>query len=256
MRLDQYLATYKDVKSRAAAQDLIKEGYVEVNKKIIRKPAYTINDTDCIVVHKSEHEFASRGGLKLFYAIEKYHVQLSDKVVLDIGASTGGFTDVCLQQGARHVYAVDVGVDQLAQSLKDNPKVSNLESCDIRTLDPAKIQQVIDFICIDVSFISLKKIFDVVVTYCNDKTELLVLVKPQFEVGKNFVNKQGVVKDKNVHKRLLLDYMDYFQSLGFGIKAIDKAAIQGRSGNQEYIFYMKYHSVSKSIHIQDVLKGE
>ncbi len=256
MRLDQYLATYKEVKSRALAQDLIKEGYVQVNGKIIRKPAFAVDEQDIIEVHKREHEFASRGGLKLFHAIAKHNVNIKDKVVMDIGASTGGFSDVCLQQGACHVYAVDVGVNQLADELKNNPKVSNLENCDIRDLDPSCITQPFDFICIDVSFISLKKIFTAVKQYCTPQTELLVLVKPQFEVGKNFVNKQGVVKDKNVHKRLLQDYLEYFQSLDFGVRAIDKAAIQGRSGNQEYIFYMKYQGAGKSIYVPDVLKGE
>ncbi|MDF9823913.1 23S rRNA (cytidine1920-2'-O)/16S rRNA (cytidine1409-2'-O)-methyltransferase [Breznakia sp. PF5-3] len=253
MRLDVYLITNEFLNTRSQAQDYIKDGYVLVNGKIISKPSYQVQDGDHVEVQKKKYDFASRAGLKLFDALVAFDISLQDKVVLDIGASTGGFSDVCLRQGAKYIYAVDVGHDQLVPHLRNDSRVKNLEGVNARYLDKNMFEEKIDFVCIDVSFISVNLILPQLLSILETPYQLMVLIKPQFEVGKEYLNKQGVVRDKRIHKRLLNDYIAIFKNYRLGIRGIKKASIQGRTGNQEYLVYLDSELHSKDFDITRII---
>ncbi len=247
-RADKFLA--ERFGSREKAARAIKEGLVEVGGRKI-KPSELISEDDEITVlpHKSH---VGRGALKLEGAFERFGFEVKGKVCMDIGASTGGFTEVLLEHGAARVYAVDVGQGQLAQSLANDPRVVNLEKTDIRTLAP--LEQKAEFFTADVSFISLKQVIPSVLTHC--APEGLVLIKPQFEYGR-FPGKNGLLKDKKAHAEILKSMAVFLDQCGAGIAAIAESPITGGDGNREYIAYLKAGAAMPDMRMLELLaKGE
>lgn len=237
MRLDKYLVEQGRCPTRAKAQDAIKEGRVCVNQKIITKNSYEVDEGACVEVKEPSLRFVSRAGYKLYDVLEPFQITLKDRIVMDVGASTGGFSDVCLQAGAQLVYALDVGSGQMDPELLKNPRLRNMEHVNCRYLNPEMFDHPIDFACVDVSFISLKLILPAMIS-CMQKKEIVALIKPQFEAGKAFIGKNGIVKDQKVHERILKDIVAYIQELGLFVHHIAPSSVIGRDGNQEYVFHI------------------
>ncbi len=231
MRLD--IACTEQLKSRSRAQDAIKEGRVSVNGKIITKSSFQVEESDDIQIQAKENDFVSRGGYKLLGAIEKYKIDLTDLVVLDVGASTGGFTDVCLKHGARKVYALDVGHLQLDPSLDQDSRVVKMEGRNAREIVSDWFSDPIDFLCMDVSFISCKTILNHIFNVMKIN-QIAILVKPQFECGPQYLNKHGVLKNNKMSNRIVEDVksfvLQYYKNVDYM-----ESVITGRSGNQEYM---------------------
>ena len=183
-------------------------------------------------------KYVCRGGFKLEKAIDHFHIMLDNKVCLDIGASTGGFTDCILKYGASKVFSVDVGKDQLDISLKNNPKVVSLEQLDIRNAD-AEITEPVDFISIDVSFISLRLILPELRRFTAENAYCVALIKPQFETGKQKVGKNGVIKNTKVHKKIIEEIVCFGEDLGFDSISVIPSPIEGGDGNKEFLMYFK-----------------
>lgn len=228
MRLDEYLAQKNYVKSRSQANDLIKRGLVKVNGEIITKTGYQIKEEVEILL--LEQLYVSRGAYKLKEMIDYFKIDFKDKTIIDVGASTGGFTDLALKNGAKLVYCYDVGTDQLDQSLRENPKVLSFEQTNILDI---KLPEA-DFCLIDVSFTSIKPIISHIST---KDYKVLGLIKPQFEVGPKYI-KKGIVKDQKVVNHTINDLKKYFNLLGYQTIDIIKAKTLGKEGNQEYLFYL------------------
>ena len=237
MRLDQKIVVMRRDLSRSRAQDMIKEGLVQVNGQTITKSSYAITEEDEIVIFEADMVFASRAGFKLYDVIDDFQLQLKDRVCLDVGASTGGFSDVCLQQGAQKVYAVDVGKDQLIERLRKDKRVVNMENCNCRYLRKDMFDDAITFACMDVSFISAKLILPAVFSVMSKK-ELVVLIKPQFEAGKAYVGKHVIVKDAKVHIRVLQEMVDFVKEQGLYVHHLQESSILGRDGNREFVMHI------------------
>ncbi len=237
-RIDSILVNKGYFETRQKAKYAIEDKCVYVNDVLIEKSSKSFEEDCRIEIKGKTLTFVSRGGLKLDKAIKVFNIILKDKVCMDIGASTGGFTDCMLQNGANKIFALDVGHDQLSSILKDDKRVVNIEGTNIKDIDIKNFQKV-DFISIDVSFISLTNVLDKAYELLNDNAEIVVLIKPQFEAGSEFVNKNGVVKDKKVHMKVIEKVVLYANSLGFRINDIDYSPIKGPAGNIEYIMHMK-----------------
>lgn len=236
-RLDIFLKENGLTESRSSAAALIKDNMVTVNGKVISKTSYLVADTDKIeIIH--EPEFVSRGGYKLKKAIESFSVNLENSVCMDIGASTGGFTDCMLKNGAVKVFAVDVGTGQLADKLKHDPGVVNMEQTNIRNLNPNDFPQ-IDFIGCDVSFISLKHVFPVIKKVLKNNGDAVCLVKPQFEAGKENIGKKGIVKSFYIHTQVLEQTVNNAEENGLYVSALDYSPIKGGEGNIEFLILLK-----------------
>lgn len=253
-RLDQFLCEQEQFNSRSQAQDAIKEGRVWVNQKCISKNAFLVDETMNIVVQQPELSFVSRAGFKLYDALNDFGIDLEERVVLDVGASTGGFSDVCLKKGAALVYAVDVGKGQLVDVIKNHPKVVEMSECNCRYLEPAMFSNIPTFTCIDVSFISLKLILPAVLKV-NEDMEIVALIKPQFEAGRDKIGKNGIIKDEKVHVQVLNDMLDYFQSLGFYPQHLQASSILGRDGNKEFVIHVSKKSCQKQFDIKQIVKN-
>ena len=238
-RLDSELITRNIATSRERAKELIKGGFITVNGKTASKPAMNVEETDDIISSAETFRYVGRGGLKLEKAVKEFNLSLNGKVCVDIGASTGGFTDCMLQNGAEYVYAVDVGHDQLDEKLRNDNRVFNAENSDIRNIDIDFFQHEIDFISIDVSFISVTKVLPKAFEILKNGGEASVLIKPQFEAGKASIGKKGIVKDKKAHLRVLKEIYDFVILLGFNPLGLSGSGIKGGSGNTEYLIYLK-----------------
>lgn len=236
-RLDTELVKRSLARSRTSAQELIKDGIVFVNGSKIQKPAFEASDTDEITVKGDLPKYVGRGGIKLEKAITEFSIALSGCVCIDIGASTGGFTDCMLQNGAAKVYAVDVGSNQLAEKLRKDKRVISLENTDIRNT-AGKIPEKADFITIDVSFISLKLVLPAAKSLLKTSGSIAALIKPQFEVGKSGLGKRGVVKDEALRKRAAEEIKLFAANLGFTVNGIITSPITGGEGNIEYLIYL------------------
>lgn len=236
-RLDVYLSDNNIVKSRSLAATLIKQGSIEVNGRICTKPSFTIGDGDNVKIIGELPKYVGRGGLKLEKALAHYKLHLDGTVCIDIGASTGGFTDCMLQNGAAKVYSVDVGTDQLDEKLRNDSRVISMEKTDIRNCVGTLPQ--VDFISIDVSFISLKLVLPSAFALLKDGGECVALIKPQFEAGKAYLSKNGIVRDTKVHKKVCDNIAEFASAVGFERSEIIPSPITGGDGNTEYLIYLK-----------------
>jgi 23S rRNA (cytidine1920-2'-O)/16S rRNA (cytidine1409-2'-O)-methyltransferase len=222
--------------SRQKAKTLIEDGKVLLNGKPVLKPSAVVSDEDELTLERSDVlKYVGRGGLKLEGALKSFGIDPTDFVCLDIGASTGGFTDCLLQNGARLVYALDVGTSQLAESLKVDKRVISMENTDIRT---AVLPQAVDFICMDVSFISVTKILSRFSELLKPNGTAVVLVKPQFEAGREALGKKGVVRDAKAHRRVLKDVVGFAEGVGLAISGLTHSPVKGGDGNVEYLLYL------------------
>lgn len=236
-RLDAELVSRGIARSRERAKEMIRAGSVTVNGKKAGKPSDEVCPDDEIV-SSVEELYVGRGALKLEKAVKEFRIDLTGKRCLDIGASTGGFTEYMLKCGAVKVFSVDVGHNQLAVSLRNDDRVVNMEGTDIRNVTADDLGGEVDFICADVSFISLKLILPKVYELLSDGSEAALLIKPQFEAGKSDIGKHGIVKDKRVHVRVLSDIDAFAQGLGFVTEAYSFSPIKGGSGNIEYLVHL------------------
>lgn len=219
--------------SRARAQEAISAGLVTVDGAVIRKASDMVAE-EAVITAEQPHPYVSRGGVKLAAALDAFHIEPRDRICLDIGASTGGFTEVLLMRGAAHVYAVDVGHGQLHPKVVGNARATNLEGTDARALTPEIIPQLIDLLVSDVSFISLKLVLPAAVALLKPHAELAVLVKPQFEAGRDHV-KKGIVRDEAVHRAVCEDMTAFVIGLGFEIIGLVPSPIEGGDGNREFL---------------------
>lgn len=219
--------------SRARAQEAIAAGLVTVNGAVVKKPSDTVAE-DAVITAVQPHPYVSRGGVKLAAALDFFNIDPQGCVCLDIGASTGGFTEVLLLRDAKHVYAVDVGHGQLHPKVANDPRVTNLEGTDARSLNTDLIPEPADLLVSDVSFISLKLVLPAAVTLLKPHAKLAVLVKPQFEAGRHHV-KKGIVRDEAVHRAVCDDISAFIASLGFTVDGIAPSPIEGGDGNREFL---------------------
>lgn len=234
-RLDSELVARGIFPSRTKAKEMIISGAVAVNGKIADKPSMTVSDSDAIESLSGEKQYVGRGALKLKKAAESFGLNFAGLVCLDIGASTGGFTEFMLSMGAAKVYAVDVGHGQLAESLRNDSRVVNLEGTDIRNVTEEIIPDKAELISADVSFISLTKILPKMYELLKTEGTAAVLIKPQFEAGKSAIGKHGIVSDIKVHERVLREIDDFASAVGFHAEDYTFSPIKGGSGNIEYL---------------------
>ena len=239
IRLDQYLCQNGLAQSRERAKALIMAGVVFVNEQKCDKAGDMIPADARVEVRGHDIGYVSRGGLKLEKAMQVFPVTPAGKVCMDIGASTGGFTDCMLQNGAVKVYAVDVGYGQLAWSLRTDPRVVNMERTNIRNVTPEMLAEPVEMFSVDVSFISLKHIFPVAARICVPEAEGVCLVKPQFEAGREKVGKKGVVREPETHLEVLLQAMGHATANGFSVLGLDHSPIKGPEGNIEFLMYVR-----------------
>lgn len=237
-RLDSELVVRGIARSRERAKEMIKSGAVSVNGKTAGKASLEVSADD--EIKSSEQEiYVGRGALKLEKAAEFFGLDFTDKICLDIGASTGGFTEFMIQHGAERVYAVDVGHGQLAESLRCEKRVVNMENTDIRNISAEAVGGEVDFICADVSFISITRILPKIYEFLKCSASAVVLIKPQFEAGKKDIGKRGIVKDRKVHERILSETDSFFRLTGFAPVNYTFSPIKGGSGNIEYLAELK-----------------
>jgi len=233
MRLDQYLAANRQTNSRSQAENYIKLGRVKVNGDVITKPGYLIKDSDKIELN-SDDQYVSRAGLKLASVAQALKLDFKDKIVMDVGSSTGGFTDYALQHGARKSIAVELGSNQLHPSLLNNPKIELHEKTDILTFHT---EESIDIVLIDVSFISLRQILPKVADLSHKNTLIVAMVKPQFEAKNSSIMHKGVIKNDKLRRQILQDFEDWAHDK-FVIKNKSDSAVSGAKGNQERFYLL------------------
>jgi 23S rRNA (cytidine1920-2'-O)/16S rRNA (cytidine1409-2'-O)-methyltransferase len=211
---------------------------VLVNGQIADKSGSNVAEDDDLRVSEPEHPWVSRGGMKLIHALEQFHIDVAGRVCADIGASTGGFTDVLLKNGASKVYAIDVGYGQLDASLRNDPRVIVREKVNARFLEAADFDDAIAFVCVDVSFISLKLILPAVAKFLNG--DLVALIKPQFEVGKGEVGKGGIVRDEVKRSAAVQAVVSFASEIGFDVRGVIESPVTGAEGNVEYLMNAKF----------------
>lgn len=238
-RLDKVLVDRGLVASRERARAMIMEGKVLVNGMPVTKAGALVAADAPVELKDGDIPYVSRGGLKLEAAITHFSIPLKDKIAMDVGASTGGFTDYMLRHGAQRVYCVDVGYGQLAWKLRQDPRVVLLERTNIRHLERGGVPDAVDIAVIDVSFISLEKVVPPVLQFLKEEGEVVALIKPQFEVGKGEVDKGGVVKDDAKRARAVERVRSALESLGLATVGIIPSPILGQKGNREYLIYSK-----------------
>lgn len=257
-RLDVLLVSRGLAPSREKAKTMIMEGNVFVNNQREDKAGSMFKDDCQIEIHGNTLRYVSRGGLKLEKAMMQFHISLENKICMDIGASTGGFTDCMLQNGAKKVYSVDVGYGQFAWKLRQDERVVCMEKTNIRYVTPEDIEDVLDFASVDVSFISLTKILEPAKALLSEEGEMVCLIKPQFEAGREKVGKKGVVRDKEVHKEVITTVIEYAKSLDFAILDLEFSPIKGPEGNIEYLVYIKKNiegCMEKNVDIDAVVEA-
>ncbi len=237
-----YEAGFSD--SRESARRLIMAGQIYVNGQKADKPGIQYKSDCKLEMRGKKIPYVSRGGLKLEKAIKTFGISLNGNVAMDIGASTGGFTDCMLQNGAKKVYSIDVGYGQLAWKLRTDPRVVNLERTNFRYLKKDDIQDNIDFFSVDVSFISLRIILPVAKNFLTSNGEAVCLIKPQFEAGRELVGKKGVVRDPKVHFSVITNVCSFAKNSGFFVSGLDFSPIKGPEGNIEYLMHLKNSSQS------------
>ena len=244
-RIDILLTEKNFFESRAKSQAMIMAGKILVNGQKIDKSGTMIEENAEIKIIGENLKYVSRGGLKLEKAIKVFEIDLNEKICADIGASTGGFTDCMLQNGAKKIYSIDVGYGQLAWKLRNDERVVNMERTNIRKVSRADFEEILDFASIDVAFISLDKVLPIVYEILSEKGEVIALIKPQFEAGREKVGKKGVVKDKKVHEEVLKYVLNFAQNLNFKVCGLDYSPIKGPEGNIEYLTFLRKNLVEE-----------
>jgi 23S rRNA (cytidine1920-2'-O)/16S rRNA (cytidine1409-2'-O)-methyltransferase len=234
-RVDQLLVERGLAESRARAQALVMAGLVFAGETKIAKPGQQLAEDVALEVRGRDHPWVSRGGIKLAHAIDHFGLDPAGAVAMDIGSSTGGFTDVLLSKGAAHVFAVDSGTNQLAWRLREDPRVTVLEQTSARILTPQHIDRACDWVVCDASFISLAKVLDVPLQLAAPQCQLVALIKPQFEVGREEVGKGGVVRDAALHVRVCDEVRGWLEQLGWAVTGIVPSPITGPEGNVEFL---------------------
>ena len=235
IRADQMLVDRGLAESRTRAQALIMAGLVFAGDRKIEKPGQAIGDDVALDVRGRDHPWVSRGGIKLAHGLDHFGWDVTGAVAIDVGSSTGGFTDVLLTRGATRVYAVDSGTNQLAWKLRQDPRVIVHEQTSARTLTPAHIPEAIDLIVCDASFIGIAKVLDVPLDFAKPSARVMTLVKPQFEAGREEVGKGGVVRDPMVRQRVCDEVGHWFSDKGWEVAGISESPITGPEGNVEYL---------------------
>lgn len=238
VRLDKLLSEKGLVESREKAKAIILEGNVSVNGIIVDKAGALVN-TDAVIAVKRKLPYASRGGLKLEHALKEFDMDVRGKVAMDIGASTGGFTDCLLQKGIEKVYAIDVGYGQFDWILRSDNRIILLEKTNIRHLDGDLVPDPIDIATIDVSFISLLKVIPHVLDFLIPHGEIIALIKPQFEAGREHIGKGGVVKDEHKRLEVVEKIKTGSEKMGFEVKGVTESPIKGPKGNVEYFIHLR-----------------
>ena len=246
IRLDQYLCQNGLVQSRERAKALIMSGIVFVNEQKVDKAGEMIAPDAKVEVRGHDIGYVSRGGLKLEKAMQVFPMRPDGKVCMDIGASTGGFTDCMLQNGAKKVYSIDVGYGQLAWKLRNDERVVNLERTNMRKVTREQVPDEIDFFSVDVSFISLKLILPVARQLMAENAQAVCLIKPQFEAGREKVGKKGVVRDPAVHIEVVRNIFNFCLENGFDVLNLDYSPIKGPEGNIEYLIHLRKSDDPKS----------
>ena len=235
VRVDQLLVDRGLAESRSRAQALVLAGLVFSGETKLSKPGHTVPADAPLEVRGRDHPWVSRGGIKLAHAIEHFGLDPAGAVAMDIGSSTGGFTDVLLQKGAQHVFAVDSGTNQLAWKLRQDPRVTVLEQTSARILTPTDIDRPCNWVVCDASFISLAKVLEVPLKLAAPVCQLVALIKPQFEVGRGEVGKGGVVRDPALHARVCDEVRAWVEGLGWQVQGIVESPITGPEGNVEFL---------------------
>ena len=237
-RLDSYVVDMGMAPSRERSRALIMAGRILVNGQPVQKPGTKVSISDEIMLRGDEPPYVSRGGLKLEAGLNAFEVNVNGQLCLDVGASTGGFTDCLLQYGARRVIAVDVGYGQLAWKLRQDPRVKVIERMNIRYMPYEAIGQAVDLATIDVSFISLKIVVPAVLKFIKKEGVIIALIKPQFEVGKTNVGKGGVVRNPDLHNQVIADLTDFFSKIGLVCRGCIPSPILGPKGNREFLIHL------------------
>lgn len=255
-RLDKEMVVRGLADTRTRAQELIKSKAVKVNNQIVTKASLQLTEQDKIeVVNSNILKYVSRGGFKLEKALNVFNYSVENKVVMDIGSSTGGFTDCCLQNGAKKMICIDVGTNVMHSSLRNNPKVNLYENTNIKDVG-SELYRDVELIVIDVSFISLETIIEQIQKQ-NILVDIICLIKPQFECGKKIAAKyNGIILNKSIHNEILTNLFNKFNNMGFNVKALDYSPIKGGDGNIEYLAYItNKNTKSNTINITSVIKN-
>lgn len=250
IRLDQLVFDLGLAESRERAKTTVMSGLVFVNGQRADKPGMQVSPDVNVEVKGTALPYVSRGGLKLEKALKVFPIDVNGKVCIDCGASTGGFTDVLLKNGAAKVYSVDVGYGQLAWSLRNDERVVNMERTNIRYISSEQIPEPLDICVMDLSFISVKLVLPAVCALLKDDAQLVCLIKPQFEAGREEVGKKGVVRDKAVHLSVIESVLSFAPTVGMTVMGLDFSPIKGPEGNREYLCYMK-----KGVHEADLINA-
>ncbi len=253
-RIDVLLVEKGLCESREKAKALIMAGQVYIDGTKCDKAGETFDVSKTPEIRGEQLKYVSRGGLKLEKAMKEFPINLTDKICMDIGASTGGFTDCMLQNGAKKVFSVDVGYGQFAWKLRNDDRVVNMERTNIRYVTQKDIGTLLDFASIDVSFISLKLVLPVAYELLSENGELVALIKPQFEAGREQVGKKGVVRDINVHLDVVKNIVEFAKELNFSVSGLSFSPIKGPEGNIEYLVHLK-KSLEKSYVDLELIKN-
>ncbi len=257
-RLDKILTDLGYFETKSRAQAAIMTGDVKVNGETITKAGFQLEMTDKTQIEIKTMPFVSRGGFKLDKAVKEFNIPLKDRICLDAGASTGGFTDCMLQNGAKKVYAVDVGYGQLAWKLRQDERVkvierTNIKNCAIEDIY-AQDEQKADLAVMDLSFISLKKVLENIAKLLCDDYEMMALIKPQFEAGREQIGKNGVVRDKNVHFEIISDIIEFVHGMGMYVKNLSFSPIKGPKGNIEYLIYVSTQEQDENFDVKQIIE--
>lgn len=260
-RLDKILVDKGFFETKSKAQGAIMAGDVKINDEVITKSGYQLELKENTKIEIKSLPFVSRGGLKLDKAIKAFEIDLTDRICLDAGASTGGFTDCMLQNNAKKVYAVDVGYGQLAWKLRSDNRVKTVERTNIKNCEPSEIYTeddiLPDFCAMDLSFISITKVLDNIKRLMNqDHQEIVSLIKPQFEAGKELVGKNGVVREKSTHLKVIKDVIEYAETINLHPQQLTFSPIKGPAGNIEYLVQLVNHKTDFDMELIDKIVEE
>lgn len=252
-RIDMELISRNIYETRSKAQFAIKSGVVFCNGKQVLKNSFFVNDTDVLTIKNDVLPYVSKGGLKLEKALNFFHIELKNKKMIDIGASTGGFSDCAIKHGIEYILAIDVGTLQFSKKLLETKKISLLENTDFRNVDLSNLKGY-ELAAIDVSFISITKLIPKL-SELQDLKEIVLLIKPQFEAGIDIAKKyRGVVLNKNIHFDIINKIVKDFNSIGYGLMGLTYSPIRGGSGNIEYLSYFRRDTLNISINLLSVIK--